>query len=199
MSRQVRFMAVLAASAVALLTACGQQGPLEPPGAAPPAPPAAAAPDPTSEGTPVPPAPEPEESAEAPAPPPPVAEPAPPAQPQVPSVTPVALVTIRGQASYRERMALPPGSTLEVELVRVGEADAPPVAIREKNIEGQVPVYFEIDYDPTKLAEGDSYAIRARIMNGDDVLFVTAEPMALVTDERAGPMDLLLRRAPAEE
>ena len=52
--------------------------------------------------------------------------------------------TVRGTITWRERIALPPGAVLEVELVDISRADAPaePIAATRVEVQGQVPIAF---------------------------------------------------------
>ena len=62
---------------------------------------------------------------------------------------------VRGQALYRERIALPPGSVFEATLEDVSRADAHAAVLgtfRAENA-GPVPIRFEIAYDPKAIDE----------------------------------------------
>lgn len=83
---------------------------------------------------------------------------------------------IRGEVTYRERMALPPGSHVRVWLEDVSRADAPAVQLAEQRIESAtaVPVPFVLDYDPDALLPRHRYALRADIRAADGrLLWVT--------------------------
>jgi heat shock protein HslJ len=60
---------------------------------------------------------------------------------------------IRGTATYRERMALPPGAVLEATLEDVSKADAAAEVIGRGQVEnpGNPPIRFEIPYDPSRI------------------------------------------------
>ena len=66
-----------------------------------------------------------------------------------PTSEPPAVVT--GTVTYRERIALSPQAVVEVKLEDVSRADAAAVTIGEQTITnpGQVPIDFEIEYDPS--------------------------------------------------
>lgn len=85
--------------------------------------------------------------------------------------------TISGEVIYRERIALPPEAALIVQLADVSLADAAATIIAETSIQptGQVPVGFNLSFDPQKIVPGHSYAIQARIAAGDTLWFVTDE------------------------
>lgn len=109
--------------------------------------------------------------------------------------------SITGSASYRERMALPPDAVLEVQLEDVSRADAPAVEIGGTTVQpvGQVPIRFEIPYDPARLQSGHRYQVRASIKAGGSLLFVTDTAYPVLGADGVRHVDMLLKRAmPAE-
>jgi len=89
-------------------------------------------------------------------------------------------VTLNGTALYRERIALPADSRLIVTISDVSLADAPSVTIAqtEMKTEGkQVPLAFSLTYDPARIDPRHSYAVSARILDGQGQL-------AWITDTR---------------
>jgi heat shock protein HslJ/uncharacterized lipoprotein YbaY len=74
--------------------------------------------------------------------------------------------TIRGELTYRQRIALPPDSTAVVEL-RESAGNGPVVAEWRRTLGGQqVPIRFEMVYDPAKVAPSGSYGLRGAIFAG---------------------------------
>jgi putative lipoprotein len=73
---------------------------------------------------------------------------------------------VSGTAAYRERIALPPGAVLEVELRDISRADAPAPLIAATRVEtaGQVPIPFVLRYDPARLDPRGRYAVLARLL-----------------------------------
>jgi len=73
---------------------------------------------------------------------------------------------LRGTATYRERMAPPPGAVLEAVLEDVSRADAPAEVIGLARVEnpGNPPFRFEIPYDRSRVDSTHRYAVRGRIM-----------------------------------
>jgi putative lipoprotein len=86
-----------------------------------------------------------------------------------------SLATIEGAAVYRERMALPEGAVLEVELLDISRADAPAVRLASLRVkpQGQVPIPFTLHYDPALIDGRYSYAVSARILHDGRLLFVS--------------------------
>lgn len=80
-----------------------------------------------------------------------------------------ALVTIIGELSYRERMALPPGATLLVTLAEQaggGDPAGPALARQAVELGGQqVPLQFRLTAAKAKLKAGERYALRAVIQD----------------------------------
>lgn len=82
---------------------------------------------------------------------------------------------LTGTVTYRQRIALPPGATLQIRVEDVSLADAPATVIAAKDIAvaGQVPLPFEIDVDPAKVTPRHTYALRATIVHEGRMLFTT--------------------------
>jgi putative lipoprotein len=106
---------------------------------------------------------------------------------------------VRGQASYRERIALTPGAVFEATLVDVSRADASAEVIGSVRVEtpGSVPIRFEIPYDAAKIDQRRSYAVRARILAGARLLFTTDKAYPVLTRGAGTDVDLLLVRVNA--
>jgi putative lipoprotein len=104
---------------------------------------------------------------------------------------------IEGTATYRERMALPPGAVLEVTLEDVSKADAPAEVIGRTRVEdpGNPPIRFEISYDTSRIDPRRDYTVRARIMVEGEPFFVTDEHYPVLTQGRGNEVELQLRRA----
>ena len=109
--------------------------------------------------------------------------------------------TLEGTVAYRERMALPPGASVEIKLVDVSLADAPSKTLAEVSFtpEGQVPVPYRLQYDDAEIQPGRSYALQARITLGDRLMFITTTRHAVFTGEtgRAGETNIMVERVVA--
>lgn len=113
--------------------------------------------------------------------------------------------TIEGEVFYRERMMLPPGAELEVQLQDISRADAMATVMTSVLIQpqGGPPYPFTINYDPTVIDPRMRYALRATISRGDRLLFTTTEyidpfsgnPVQIMVQRVAEPVT----KAPAEE
>lgn len=87
-----------------------------------------------------------------------------------------AQATIRGSAFYREKILLPPGVELRVQLIDNQLADTQQAVVAQQTFRGMPgpPYAFALDYDPTKLRNGGSYGLHAGLYSpGGELLFVT--------------------------
>lgn len=96
-------------------------------------------------------------------------EPEPEPEPQAPPMQPRARNgdgMLRGSVTYRERIAIPVGAVVMVRLLDTSRADAPAEVIGQQVIReaSEVPVAFEIGYDPETIDESHAYAAAAQIV-----------------------------------
>jgi len=83
---------------------------------------------------------------------------------------------LTGTVIYRERMPLRLNAVINVRLQDISLQDAPAMLLAEQKIpaKGQaVPIPFELAYDPTKIDQGYTYAVRAEIRDGQGMLLWT--------------------------
>jgi len=99
---------------------------------------------------------------------------------------------LSGTVAYRERIALPQDAVVQVQLsdVSVQDAAAPVIAETTVKPEGrQVPLPFELRYDPSKLDPKRTYAVRATIRSGGQLRFTTTTVTPVLTrGTRAEPI-----------
>ncbi len=83
---------------------------------------------------------------------------------------------LSGTVAYRERIVLPPSAVVEVKLVDVSLADAPSKTLAQTSVRPgrQVPIAYRLRYDDAKIKPGRRYALQARIMVNDQLMFITA-------------------------
>lgn len=107
--------------------------------------------------------------------------------------------SLSGTVTYLERMALPPEATVTVQLLDVSLADAPARVLAQTILSpgGQVPLPYRLDYDDAEVRPGHSYAVAARIMLGEELLFVTATHHPVLTGGESAADIVLERAAPA--
>jgi heat shock protein HslJ/uncharacterized lipoprotein YbaY len=87
---------------------------------------------------------------------------------------------IRGELTYRQRIALPPDSVAVVEL-RDSAGVGPVVAEWRRTLGGiQVPIRFEMPFDPQKLKADQRYALRGAIFAGGQPAWASdAKPVTI--------------------
>lgn len=92
-------------------------------------------------------------------------------------MTPTPKATLDGEVFYLQRIALPPTATLEVSLQDVSLADAAAVTLAKQSgtIKGQVPLPFQLTYNPDDVKPGHTYAVSARIEENGQLLFISTE------------------------
>ena len=83
--------------------------------------------------------------------------------------------SVSGTVTYREPIALTPGATLTVEIRDTSLIDAAAELIAEQVITdpGQVPISFEVPYDPDDIESRNTYSVSARIVESDGRLAFT--------------------------
>jgi putative lipoprotein len=93
----------------------------------------------------------------------------------VPELSVAAEKVLKGEVMYRERIALPPNAVLYVQLAELSPAGAPATVIGTRKVipAGQVPINFEIGFDPRVIRPNMIYALQARITADDRLLFVS--------------------------
>lgn len=104
---------------------------------------------------------------------------------------------ITGTATYRERMALPPGAVLDVELLDISRADAPArrIATTWVEVQGQVPIAFSLSYDPARIDPRMRYSVSARLRLRGEVLFRSDRVTPVLTQGAGRQVEILLVRA----
>lgn len=91
-------------------------------------------------------------------------------------------LTLSGEVTYRERIALPPDAILHVHLVDTAAAADTPARIEAAAAiaaGGQVPLTFTLHFDDRAIEAGHDYALVAEISAGGAVWFRNAEPYAV--------------------
>jgi putative lipoprotein len=104
---------------------------------------------------------------------------------------------LTGTVAYRERIALTPGAVVEIQLLDVSIADAAAKLIAEQTIEPkhQVPIPFELVYDPADIDARMTYAVRATIRERGRLMFTTDRGYRVLTRGHPDHVDLILVRA----
>jgi uncharacterized lipoprotein YbaY len=103
---------------------------------------------------------------------------------------------VRGTAFYRERIALPPEAVFEAVLADVSRVGALADVLGRVRLEspGQVPIRFEIPYDPARVDETYLHGVRASITVGGRLWFTTDRSYPVLTGGHSASVNLLLIR-----
>ncbi|AIR89757.1 YbaY family lipoprotein [Pseudomonas cremoricolorata] len=97
------------------------------------------------------------------------------------SNAPAPTASLAGEVFYLQRIALPPAATLSVSLQDVSLADAPATTLASQAgpVKGNVPLPFELNYDPSQIKPGHRYAINARIELEGKLLFTNTQQQSV--------------------
>ncbi len=104
--------------------------------------------------------------------------------------------TVTGTVSYLQRIALPPSAVIEVQLQDVSLADAPAKVIAEQTItlgERQVPVAFELNFDPAKIDAKHRYSVSARILVDGQLRFISDQSYPMLTAGKPSQVEMILK------
>lgn len=102
------------------------------------------------------------------------------------------MASVTGTVFYLERMALPPGAVLTVQLADVSVADAPAdvIAKETRTLTTQVPVPFALSYDPERIVPSHSYAVQARIEVDGKLRFISTTAYLVITNGKPVVVDV---------
>jgi uncharacterized lipoprotein YbaY len=107
---------------------------------------------------------------------------------------------ITGSATYRERAALTPAAVFEATLEEESRTETPGKVIAKALREnpGQVPIEFEIAYDPRRIDPRRQYVVRARIVEHGRVRFTGEEAYPVLTHGHGRKVLVLMHAAPRD-
>ena len=98
--------------------------------------------------------------------------------------------------TYRERIALPPGAQLEVQLIEAARADAPSTRIASQRFAMTgVPMTVILPYDTQVIDPRGRYAVVADIWDGDKRLFRTTSRYSVLDGGDAATVEMVLTMA----
>lgn len=104
------------------------------------------------------------------------------------------VVTVSGTVTYLERVALPEGAVVTVQINDVSLADAPSVTVAEAVITPfhQVPIPFAIAVSGSAFEDGHTYSLSVRISIDGELLFTTADHLPVTNDYEFHVIDVLV-------
>lgn len=107
---------------------------------------------------------------------------------------------IRGRATYLERVKMPPGADLAVQLVDLQRADSPQAVIASLQLDDVAgpPYEFTLPYDPTRLRAKGMYGLHASLRGPDGELWFVTDARVPVTPGNNDVIELRMVRVPGE-
>lgn len=108
---------------------------------------------------------------------------------------------VTGSVFYRERVTLDPAAVIAVELVDDTRADAAAQVISSQNIKAQgrnVPIAFELLFDPMAIDSTHSYAVNAKILVNDKLVWVSDTHSPVLTRGAPPTAAILVKRVGGE-
>ena len=108
--------------------------------------------------------------------------------------------TLNGTALYRERIMPPPDARLIVVLADISLADAPETELGRVEIEaaGAPPYDFAIEYDPAEIDPQRTYAVRATLWAGDQMMFTSDTVVPVLTHGAPNVAMIVMQRVAAD-
>ena len=106
--------------------------------------------------------------------------------------------TVSGTVTMRERAELPGMAMVHVELIDISGKDVRTAMIGDQTIWTAwvpMPVRYRIEYDPLQIDPKHVYVVRARIMDGEKVLFMSTTPYYVLTQGNPSTANIVV--APA--
>lgn len=99
---------------------------------------------------------------------------------------------VTGRVSYRERIAMPRGYVVRVELLDISRQDAPSEALAAVDLtpSHQVPVPYELAFDETRIDPRHHYAIRAQILVDGRMVFTSVQTNPVITGGASRKADI---------
>jgi putative lipoprotein len=103
--------------------------------------------------------------------------------------------TITGSASYRQRIAMPAGAVFTAVLLDVSKMDVAATTIASTIIEnpGNVPIDFEINFDPAMIDERMRYSVRAEIRVNGSLWATTDTHYPVLTHGAGNSVEMVLQ------
>lgn len=92
--------------------------------------------------------------------------------------------SLTGTVTYRQRIALLPGSVISVQLQDVSKQDVAATVVTSQLITTtgeNVPIPFQLTYDPTKIDPKSTYALSVRITTAGKLAWINTQRYAVLT------------------
>jgi len=105
---------------------------------------------------------------------------------------------VTGTVAYRERIALPPNAFIDIKLQDVSRQDVPAKTVAESIFaaEGkQVPIPFQISYNPSDINMAHTYLVRANINVDGKLMFTSTTAYPVLTQGAPSQVTMMLQQA----
>ncbi|MFH7241442.1 MAG: YbaY family lipoprotein [Spirulina sp.] len=105
------------------------------------------------------------------------------------------LATVTGTVTHRVRMALAPNTVVEVQLLDVSRADAPAIVLASQSIVTggrQVPIPFELVYNPDQIDPRMTYAVQARISVDGNLQFINTRRFPVISQGNPNQVEVMV-------
>jgi uncharacterized lipoprotein YbaY len=105
------------------------------------------------------------------------------------------LSQVTGTVTYLPRLALPSNAVVEVTLAEVSRADAPAIIVASQTIatEGrQVPIPFQLPYDPEQIEAHLTYVVQARILVDGQLRFISTRRFPVLTQGHGQEIEVMV-------
>jgi uncharacterized lipoprotein YbaY len=105
-----------------------------------------------------------------------------------------AMARVTGTVTYRRRIALGPEAVVDVQLLDVTRRDAAAELVAREMLRhpGQVPIPFQLDYDPSRVDPRHTYLVRAQVVERGELRFVTHTAVPVITRGRPSDVEIVV-------
>jgi putative lipoprotein len=114
---------------------------------------------------------------------------------------PAASAKVTGFVSYENNDDLSPTAVLTVKLVDISRADAAAGLVAQQVVQTnglQVPIAYEVDYDPAKIDPSHRYAIQARIDDQGSLQYTSDKVYPVLTQGAKNTVSIELTQVPQD-
>ena len=105
------------------------------------------------------------------------------------TTTPAAEAVVSGTITSADTDTLPENTQITVQIQDVSLQDAPATVIGEQTIDAggqQLPISYEVAYDPSEIDDQASYSMQVRIEDGDgNLLFINDTSIPVITNDNS--------------
>ena len=107
--------------------------------------------------------------------------------------------TIDGSVTYLQRIALPRGAIVVVELFELSAdgGNGTLVARHSFRAESQVPIRFQLGYDRSRISAARTYGVQVRILVDGALWFVNRQPEPVLTRGNPSSAQIIVQPAPS--